>query len=240
MNPLNSLTSALLGSVLSLALVAPVSAMEDDDYSADSRNPDPWEPMNRTIFRFNDTVDTYTLKPISKAYNSVLPDPVNDGVSNVFRNLGEPKNFFNHVLQGEMHGASVDLSRFLLNSTLGVVGVFDVASRMGLEHDRQDFGITLGIWGVDSGPYLVLPLMGPSTVRDTAARVETAANYEYGGHITHVRTRNLAYATDMVNSRAGILEQERMIRGDRYIFVRNAYLQNREFRINDGYVEDDF
>ena len=239
MNPLHSLTTTLLGSVLALGLITPVMAMDDDDYSAEYRNPDPWEPMNRTIFRFNDTVDTYTLKPIATAYNRVLPKPVNDGVSNFFNNLGEPKNLFNNTLQGKFHDASVDMSRFLLNSTLGVVGVFDVASRMGLERNRQDFGITLGVWGVESGPYVVLPFMGPSTVRDTAARVETVANYEYGGRVAHVRTRNTAFATDMVDTRAGILEQERMIRGDRYIFIRNAYLQNREFRIS-GYVDDDF
>ena len=239
MSSCNGLIRGMAGSLLAMSLTAPVMAM-DDGAASGYHNPDPWERVNRVVFSFNDTVDTYTLKPLATAYNRVLPEPVNDGVSNVFRNLGEPKNLFNHALQGKLHEASVDLSRFLLNSTLGVAGLFDVATRMGLAHEAQDFGITLGVWGVESGPYVVLPLMGPSTVRDTLSRVETLANYEYGGQIAHVRTRNTAFATDMVNRRAGLLEQERMIRGDRYIFVRNAYLQSREFTINDGYVVDDF
>lgn len=143
----------------------PALAQEDfDDYSAGA-NPDPWEPVNRAVFRFNDTVDTYSLKPIAKTYDRFMPKPLNDGISNVFNNLGEPKNFVNNTLQGKPHDAGVDLARFLLNTMVGGLGVFDVATRMGLQRNDEDFGQTIGSWGVPSGPYVVLPLMGPSTDR---------------------------------------------------------------------------
>ena len=164
-----------------------------------------------------------------------------DGVSNVFNNLGEPKNLVNNTLQGKFHDAGIDISRFLFNTTLGIGGVFDVATRLGLQRNDEDLGQTIGSWGVASGPYVVLPLLGPSTMRDSAVRVpETFVGYTYTGQIDHVRTRNTAFGTDMVDTRATLLGQERLIRGDRYVFVRNAFLQNREFKVQDGQVEDDF
>lgn len=234
---------AALVAVLSGVLLTPAMANEPDGYADDydAANADPWEPVNRAIFRFNDTLDTYTLKPIAKAYDRFVPQPLDDGISNVFGNLGEPKNLVNNTLQGKFHDAGVDLARFLLNTTVGVVGIFDVATRMGLQNNDEDFGQTLGAWGVPSGPYVVLPLLGPSTVRDGSARVpEALANYSYSGQIDHVPTRNSALGTDLVDTRASILEQEKMIRGDRYTFIRNAFLQNREFKVRDGDVEDTF
>lgn len=226
----------------SIFYIQPVLAVDDyDDYDAEYRNPDPWEPVNRAIFSFNDRVDSVTLKPLARGYNAVLPDMVKDGVTNVFNNLGEPKNLVNNTLQGKFHDAAIDISRFLFNTTLGVGGVFDVATRFGLQRNDEDLGQTIGSWGVGSGPYVVLPLLGPSTLRDSAVRVpETFVGYTYTGQIDHVRTRNVAFGTDMVDTRATLLGQERLIRGDRYVFVRNAYLQNREFRVKDGQVEDDF
>ncbi|KAA0697027.1 VacJ family lipoprotein [Halopseudomonas laoshanensis] len=212
-----------------------------DTYADESANADPWEPVNRVIFRFNDTLDTYTLKPIAKTYDRFMPQPLDDGISNVFGNLGEPRNLVNNTLQGKFRDAGVDMARFLLNTTVGVVGVFDVATRMGLQRNDEDFGQTLGAWGVSSGPYVVLPLLGPSTVRDGGARVpEALANYSYTGQIDHVPTRNTALGTDLVDTRASLLAQEKMIRGDRYNFIRNAFLQNREFKVQDGDVEDTF
>ena len=232
---------AALVAVLSSLSLAPAMADEFDDYNEAAVNPDPWEQVNRAIFRFNDTLDTYTLKPVARTYNRFMPQPLNDGVSNVFSNLSEPRNLVNNTLQGKFHDAGVDVARFLLNTTLGVVGVFDVATRMGLQRNDEDFGQTLGAWGVSSGPYVVLPLLGPSTVRDGSARIpEALADYSYAGQIDHVRTRNTLLGSDLVDTRAAVLEQERLIRGDRYTFVRNAFLQNREFKVRDGDVEDPF
>ena len=242
MNHLKFATPLALACAATLACISSASAQEAyDDYAEEYTNPDPWEPFNRAVFRFNDTIDTYTLKPLAKGYNAVMPEFLNDGVSNVFSNLGEPRNLVNNTLQGKFHDASVDLSRFLLNTTLGVVGVFDVATRMGLQRNDEDLGQTIGSWGAPSGPYVVLPLLGPSTIRDASSRIpETFIGYTYTGQVDHVPTRNTAFGTDILDTRAALLSQERLIRGDRYAFVRNAFLQNREYRVLDGVVVDEF
>lgn len=200
---------------------------------------DPWESFNRPIFRFNDTVDTYALKPLAQGYRAVTPQFLETGVHNVFRNLWEVGNLTNNLLQGKAHDAGVDTSRLLLNSTIGVLGFFDVATPMGLQRSDEDFGQTLGVWGVESGPYLVLPLLGPSSLRDAPARIPDSFLTPYP-HIDHVPTRNVLRGVNVVDTRASLLDAERMISGDKYIFIRNAYLQNREFRVRDGNVEDDF
>ena len=200
---------------------------------------DPWEGINRQIFRFNDTVDTYTLKPLAKGYQKVTPDLIEEGIGNVFNNLGDVVVLTNDLLQGKARDAGIDTSRILFNTTFGVLGFFDVATRMGLQRNDEDFGQTLGVWGLGSGPYVVLPLLGPSTVRDAAGRVPDAMLQPYP-YMNDVAARNLTRAVDVVDTRAGLLSAEKMITGDRYIFIRNAYLQNREFRVQDGQVEDDF
>lgn len=200
---------------------------------------DPWEGVNRVVFRFNDTVDTYALKPVAKGYDKVTPQPLQDGIGNVFANLGDVVVLGNDLLQGKFHDAGVDTSRILFNTTFGLLGFFDVATRMGLRKNDEDFGQTLGAWGLGSGPYVVLPLLGPSSVRDAFGRVPDSYLQPYP-HIDHVPTRNLTRAVDTVDTRASLLSAERLITGDKYIFVRNAYLQNREFRTQDGQVEDDF
>lgn len=236
----HAMIRSCLAGILTLMVVAPVAAQEED-YDQQWHNPDPWEPVNRAVFRFNDTLDTYALKPVAKGYDRVMPQFLNDGISNVFNNLGEPKNLVNNVLQGKIDDAGVDLARFLMNTTVGVVGIFDVATRMGLQRNDEDFGQTLGAWGVKSGPYVMLPLLGPSTVRDTGGfAIEGLADYSYRGQMDHVPSRNTAIGVDIVDTRAGLLSQERMIRGDKYRFIRNAWLQNREFKVMDGQVEDEF
>lgn len=200
---------------------------------------DPWEGVNRAIFSFNDKVDTYTLKPLAQGYQKITPNFIEDGISNVFNNLGDVVVLTNDVLQGKVRDAGIDTSRILFNSTFGVLGFFDVATRMGLQKNDEDFGQTLGAWGIGSGPYVVLPLLGPSTVRDAAGRVPDSLLQLYP-YVDHVPTRNVARAVNVVDLRAGLLSAEKMITGDKYIFVRNAYLQNREFRTQDGQVEDDF
>lgn len=200
---------------------------------------DPWEGFNRPIFRFNDTLDTYALKPIAQGYRAVTPQFLEDGVHNVFGNIGDVGNLANNLLQGKVHDAGVDTGRLIFNTTFGVLGFFDVAKHMGLQKSNEDFGQTLGVWGLESGPYLVIPFLGPSTVRDAAGRVPDGFLTPYP-YIDHVPTRNVTRGVQVVDTRASLLQAERLISGDKYIFIRNAYLQSREFKIKDGQVEDDF
>ncbi|WP_256930774.1 VacJ family lipoprotein [Pseudomonas sp. ABC1] len=207
--------------------------------SAQAAEEDPWEGFNRVVFRFNDTLDRYTLKPLAKGYQKVTPAPLEDGIGNFFRNVGDVVVLSNNLLQGKVHDAGVDTSRILFNTTFGLLGFVDVATRMGLQRNDEDFGQTLGVWGLGNGPYVVLPLLGPSTVRDAVGRVPDTYLQPYP-YMQHVPSRNTLMGVDVVDTRASLLAAERMVTGDRYIFIRNAYLQSREFRMRDGQVEDDF
>lgn len=200
---------------------------------------DPWEGVNRAIFRFNDVVDTYTLKPIAKGYQYIAPQFVEDGVHNFFNNIGDVGNLANDVLQAKPAAAGVDTARLVFNTTFGLLGFIDVGTHMGLQRNDEDFGQTLGYWGVPSGPFVMLPLLGPSTVRDAISRYPDSYTMPYR-YISHVPTRNSGFGVNMVDTRASLLPAERMISGDKYTFIRNAYLQNREFKVKDGHVEDDF
>lgn len=158
---------------------------------------------------------------------------------NVFGNIGDVGNLANNLLQGKLHNAGVDTGRLIFNTTFGVLGFFDVAKHMGLQKSNEDFGQTLGVWGLESGPYLVIPFLGPSTVRDAAGRVPDSFLTPYP-YIDHVPTRNVTRGVQVVDTRANLLQAERLVSGDKYIFIRNAYLQSREFKVKDGQVEDDF
>jgi phospholipid-binding lipoprotein MlaA len=223
----------LLGRVLACLSLAvlPVAAAASEE--------DPWEGFNRAMFRFNDTLDTYALKPIAKGYQAVTPQFLEDGVHNVFNNIGDVGNLANDLFQLKLHNAGVDTGRLVFNTTFGLLGFFDVATPMGLQRNDEDFGQTLGYWGVESGPYLVIPFLGPSTVRDAGGKIPDAFLEPYP-YIDHVPTRNVTRAVDVVDTRASLLSAEKLISGDKYIFIRNAYLQNREFKVKDGEVEDDF
>jgi phospholipid-binding lipoprotein MlaA len=200
---------------------------------------DPWESFNRPVFVFNDTLDTYALKPLAQGYQAVTPQFLEDGIHNMFSNVGEVGNLANNLLQGKVHAAGVDTSRLIFNTTFGVLGFFDIASKMDLRKSDEDFGQTFGVWGLNSGPYLVLPLLGPSTARDAVGKIPDSmlAPYPY---ISDVPARNTLRAVDVVQTRASLLPLEKLITGDRYVFVRNAFLQNREFKVTDGQVVDDF
>src|SRR5690606_27030507 len=166
---------------------------------------DPWEGFNRAMFAFNDTTDRYLLKPVTLGYRKVTPQPVRQGVNNVFSNALELRNVFNGLLQGKPGQAGKDTGRFLINTTLGVAGLFDVAQHMGLERgDGEDFGQTLGVWGVGDGPYLVLPLLGPRTLRDTASTpVDWVTEpLSYAGHTRTVIEVRIAEA---INTRSSLL-----------------------------------
>jgi len=200
---------------------------------------DPWESINRPIFTFNDTVDTYALKPLAQGYQYVTPQFLEDGIHNMFRNIGDVGNLANDVLQGKPGAAGVDTARLIFNTTFGLLGFFDVGTRMGLQRNDEDFGQTLGYWGVGSGPYVMLPLLGPSTLRDAPAKFVDSYTTPYP-YIDNVSVRNSIFGLNIVDTRASLLSAEKLVSGDKYVFIRNAFLQNREFKVKDGQVEDDF
>jgi phospholipid-binding lipoprotein MlaA len=200
---------------------------------------DPWEGFNRASYRFNDGLDRAIAKPVAKAYKKVTPRVVRTGVSNFVSNLGSVTTVVNDVLQGKMKQAGHDSGRFLLNSTLGLGGLFDPASAAGLERNDEDFGQTLGKWGVKSGPYLMLPFLGPSTVRDSFARIPDQYTYPLN-YLEDDSTRYLIRGLDFLDLRAGLLDLDPQIEKsyDKYAFIRNAWLQRREFVVTDGNVGD--
>ncbi|MET0379397.1 MAG: VacJ family lipoprotein [Spongiibacteraceae bacterium] len=207
--------------------------------TANPHNPDPWESFNRKIYVFNDAADRYFLKPVAKGYQWITPQFLEDGIHRIFSNLGEVSNILNSLLQAKFKNTVVDTGRLLINSTIGLLGFFDVATKMGLELHEEDFGQTLGYWGLNSGPYIVLPLLGPRTIRDGAGGIADSFTNPVS-YIEHVPTRNQITAVSVVDVRAQLLQSEELITGDRYIFIRDAYLQRREFLVNDGVVEDSF
>lgn len=213
-----------------------------EDFRSKHKHPeDPWENWNRKVFKFNDTLDTYALKPVAKGYGKVTPKPVRRSVRNFFGNLGEPKNLVNNLLQGKPSAAGTDISRFMLNTTFGLLGLFDVASKMGLERSSEDFGQTLGKWGVGSGPYVVLPLLGPSTMRDAPALIPDTYTTIYP-YMSRERYRYGLAAGEAVSLRESLLSAESFLggAGDKYTSIRSVYLQNREYRVRDGEVDDEF
>ncbi|MES2823955.1 MAG: VacJ family lipoprotein [Pseudomonadota bacterium] len=201
---------------------------------------DPWQRYNRSMFNFNLKVDRYFLKPIAKAYVKLTPGFFRQGVTNVFSNILEVPSAVNGVFQGKFSHAAHNSGRLLINTTLGVAGLFDVAQHMGLQgRDGEDFGQTLAIWGVKQGPYVVLPLLGSSTLRDSVA-MPVDWYTDPKAYIDHVPTSNTVRGVSVVSMRAGYLPLEKNITGDKYVFLRDVYLQRRNYLINDGVVEDSF
>jgi phospholipid-binding lipoprotein MlaA len=227
-----------------------VTAADQSDTAADAivqqtverqnpHNPDPWESFNRKIYAFNDVADRYFLRPIAKGYQWIAPQFIEDGVHHMFNNVGEIGNILNSLLQAKFKNSAIDTGRLLINSTVGLLGFFDIASKMGLDSHEEDFGQTLGYWGVHSGPYIVVPLLGPRTIRDGLGGVADSFT-DPVGYIEHVPTRNQIYGVRVVDLRAQLLQSEELITGDRYVFIRDAYLQRREFLVKDGVIEDSF
>jgi phospholipid-binding lipoprotein MlaA len=200
---------------------------------------DPWERFNRTSFAINDTLDRAALKPAAKAYKKVTPRFVRTGINNFFSNLDNVSTVINDVLQGKVKQAGLDSARFLLNSTLGLGGLFDPATPAGLERNDEDFGQTLGKWGVKSGPYVMLPILGPSTLRDSIARLPE----QYANPVQYLEddsTRYIITGVGVIDMRAGLLDLDAQIEKsyDKYAFIRNAWLQRREYQVTDGNIED--
>lgn len=200
---------------------------------------DPFEPLNRKVQRFNDVADEKVLRPIARGYDAVLPDPVQRRVNNFFGNLLDVGDLVNNFLQGKPKEGFSDLTRVIVNSTLGVGGLFDPATNMGLVDHQEDFAQTLSVWGIPRGPYVVLPLLGPSYVRDMFARgIDSSLDpLRYYHPVDH---RNALFALRLINQRAALLAADSVVFGDRYIFFKDAYSQRREFLDKDGEVEDPF
>lgn len=203
---------------------------------------DPFESFNRSMDAFNQQVDNLAVKPVARAYLAVVPEVVRMGVSNFFSNLADVLVGLNNLLQGKPTAAASDFGRVAINSTIGVLGLFDVASDMGLKKNNEDFGQTLGKWGAGPGPYLVLPLFGPSSVRD-AFGVIVDRQADITVQIDDVSTRNGLFAARLVNRRAELLDLTDSVEGvalDPYAFVRDAYLANRRNRVYDGDPPNEF
>jgi phospholipid-binding lipoprotein MlaA len=204
---------------------------------AGAHNPnDPLEPLNRSIYRFNDTVDKAVIKPVAQGYSAVMPAVGKTMVSNFFSNLDDVVVTANDLLQFKLVQGFSDGMRVFVNTTIGVFGLIDVASTGELKKHNEDFGQTLGKWGVGNGPYLVLPILGPSTLRDSAGLyVDGYSSPVY--QIKHMRTRNQAYLARGINLRAELLDQEKVLREamlDPYEFTRDSYLLYRKNLVYDG------
>jgi phospholipid-binding lipoprotein MlaA len=218
----------LAGIVAALALLGGCATPKDPR--------DPFEPVNRAIYRFNKTVDTAVVEPTAKVYRFVLPSFVRTSVGNVVSNAGEIRNVLNNSLQGKFGTAYSTFGRLAMNSTLGLLGLFDVASEAGIEKRPEDFGQTLAVWGVADGPFMMLPIFGPSSVRDTVAWPADIYVDPFS-YVDPTRARNQIWAGRVVHQRSELLDAKKVIESaalDEYQFVRDAYLQRRRNLVYDG------
>lgn len=240
--PVTEYPRALLAGLLSSLVLAGGCAAARPQ-TGQASEVDPWEATNRRVDAFNTRVDDATLKPIAQGYDKLMPDFLQQGISNFSHNLRGPLHIINNFLQGDGSEGFSETGRFLVNSTLGIGGLFDVASRMGFKEYTEDFGQTLAVWGVPSGPYLIVPFYGPQTLRDALALpldflADPLLYYE------HDRIRYSIFALRSIDLRARFLSVEKFIKDsyDPYIAVRESYLQHRQFQIHDGDppVDEDF
>lgn len=209
---------------------------------ATQNNKDPLEGFNRGVYKFNDVADRAVIKPVATAYTKVTPSPIRKGISNFFSNLGSITTVLNDLLQLKFAHAFTDAGRFVINSTFGLAGFIDVAGMDNIQKHTEDFGQTLGHWGVGSGAYLVLPFLGPSTVRDTTGLVVDTVTTDpitYTHNIGEVRLHNQLRAAQLINRRSELLNATDLVDEaslDPYAFMRDAYLQNRASVVQDGIV----
>ncbi len=201
-----------------------------------TRQVDPFESFNRKVYTFNDTIDRAAVKPIAQAYVKAVPNPIRAGVSNILSNLNDISVALNNILQGKLKNAFSDLGRFTINTTIGLFGIFDVASTTGLDKNDEDFGQTLGYWGIGDGPYIVLPFFGPSNLRDSVSRVvdiKTSAT----NLMLEPKDRNILFSFNIIHRRSQLLNASNILSIaaiDEYEFVRDAYFQKRLNQIYDG------
>jgi len=206
---------------------------------SENNNIDPFEDINRIVFNISDDLDQAVLRPAAEFYSEYTPLFLKNGITNVFSNLSEVDTIVNQLLQGKVWYAAQDTGRFVINSTVGIVGFFDIASRAGLEKHDEDFGQTLGYWGVPTGFYLFVPFLGPTTLRDMLAKPTSwflSGNFSVSDEEASIFLNVL----DVIETRERLLIAENLIVGDKYDFVRDAYLQSREYLAADGDIEDDF
>ena len=199
-------------------------------------NPDPWEGLNRKTYAFNDALDRTVMKPVAQGYVKVVPAFAREGVNNFFGNLEDIGTGLNNLLQGKPRDGASDLGRVVVNSVFGVFGLWDVATPLGLEKHYEDFGQTLGVWGVQSGPYLVLPLLGPSSARDGPARIADPSWF-YSEYVNPESLYWGLWGLDKVRERANLFQAEGVLQEaalDKYSFIRDAWLQRRRSQVYDG------
>lgn len=226
-----SAAAALAWTFVAGALAAPPAGAEDED---------PWESMNRGIFRFNEGVDEVVVEPIAGFVDVVLPDPVERAIRRFFENSMFPVRFLNNLLQTKPVSAVEELARFAINTTVGVAGLFDPATHLGIEDTREDFGQTLGVWGVPPGPYLVLPLLGPSSPRETVGLIADSAARVYTYFVPFYVSTSIG-AGELLNRRSlasDDIAAERAAALDYYVAVRNAYRSYRENQVRDREEDD--
>ena len=227
---------------MGLVLMAMLMLSGCASQTANLTNPeaDPWEASNRRVYGFNTAVDKAILKPVAKGYDAIMPDAPQRGVRNFFRNLQWPVTFINLLLQGRVEDSLISTGRFLLNSTLGLAGFFDVATKSDIEDFDEDFGQTLAVWGWENSRFIMVPVIGPATIRDFSS--EGVASYGIGsflnptGYMIKEHNNYVPFIIDLISLRASFLPYEQDIRdaADPYAFVRDAYLQNRQFQIHNG------
>ena len=214
----------------------PAQTAVQSESTSDPR--DPLEGFNRTMWDFNyDILDKYLLKQVTQGYVAVMPQPVRTGLVNFSNNLSEPANFLNNLIQGEIDGSMVSLARFLINTTVGVVGVFDVAGSMDLKKEEESFGEVLGVWGLETGPYLMVPARGPTDIRSTTGDV--VDNMMFPFNILNSNFTLFSAVVGALEGRAMLLSQESTLNSslDPYAFVKTAYFQRLDFKVKNGNVE---
>ena len=219
---------------LFLFFISTFSIAEDEDV-----NVDPFESTNRIVFEISDDLDTMIIRPVAEIYRDVTPRFIKNSVTNFFYNLSEVDTIINQLLQGKIVLAGQDSLRFLINSTIGIVGFVDVATRVGFERHDEDFGHTLGYWGLPAGPYIFLPLIGPSNIRESFIK-PTSWFLPGNLSVSDEEAKIFINLLDAVETRERLLVAEKLIVGDKYEFVKSVYLQTRNDLVFDGEVEDEF
>ena len=227
-----------LGLTLFVAISTGCASLGGTETAEDSEPHDPFESYNRAVHAFNEDFDRAIAKPVAQTYQDVMPDWADKGISNFFSNLNDVIVLANDLLQFKFEQAASDTARIVFNTTVGLFGFIDVASHMDLPRHKEDFGQTLGYWGVPAGPYFVLPFLGPSSIRDTAG---LGVNYVYldpvTNHVEHFNDRGALFVTNFVDTRADYLGASRLLEEaalDPYVYTREAYLQRRQYYVYDG------
>jgi phospholipid-binding lipoprotein MlaA len=229
--------SARFRQFILLGLASTLVACASIPAGVDPSPNDPWEPFNRSVFEFNEGLDSYLLKPVVAGYRFVLPEFVREGIYNFFSNYNDIYTALNNLLQGKPDYAASDLMRVVVNTTFGLGGLIDMATPGGLEKHKEDWGQTFGVWGVPSGPYVVLPFFGPSSVRDTFGTIADLESDYLFKYVKNIGVRNSVTGLRVVNTRNTYYEAGDLLDGaaiDKYSFMRDAYIQRREYQIHEG------